>query len=177
MKGPLAVAVIALGWALLAYPVLGGVSGLQDLLVALVAGLSLGAALATRRWLLVTGWGAGFLWLYLVAIGLADAPPPPVAPLAGVALLLVVELFDRFVAADAAGPGMDPLGPRQMRSILLIGVAGAGGGSVVLLAAGLIGTTGPLPLAIAGLSALAATAGVVLLSGGGADAEERTSQT
>jgi hypothetical protein len=114
----------------------------------------------------MAGWGTALVILYVIAAQAGDGPPRLAAPLVGVAVYLLLELFDRFLAAVAAGPEMDPLGPRQLRTIARSALIGCASALVVLVAENLISTTGPLPLALAGLCALAAAAAVILLSTG-----------
>jgi hypothetical protein len=174
VTGSLAFACGSVGVALIAYPlVLVGLDPVAGCAAALSL-VALFGAIRSKRWLLLGGCGTALLVAYLVAV----RSPTPLrglpSALVGTGVLILVELFDRLCAA-AASEGTGVLDARHGLETAFTVAAGLAAALVVLLAGGLLSAVGPIALAVAGGSALAATATVVVLSGRDHELEEEPS--
>jgi hypothetical protein len=125
----------------------------------------LGLAIYSRRWLALCGWGLAIVAFYLRVLEGPAAPPPVAAVLIGVAVLVVIELFDRYVlwassVAEATISG-------EIMGHVLAGVGiGASASVIVMVAAEILTTDGVAPLALAGACGLAAAAAIVISATG-----------
>ena len=164
MSRALAILTLVLGGALTAYPVTHSSSGTTMAVMALVVAGLLVAAVWTRRWLILCMWAAGVVSTYAAAVARPDPPPRWAAAIAGVALLLVIELFER--RALAAGTGVTMVPRDALRRMSLVAAAGGVTAAFVIAADGLLETSGVLALAIAGAAGLAAAAALVVLARG-----------
>jgi hypothetical protein len=154
-----------LGGALILYlATLPAGAGEQQIFAA-AAVVSLGAAIYFRRWLLLSLWGLAIATFYVRALEGPGRPPPVAAVVIGVAVLVVIELFDRYVlwarAVEEATISGETLGH------VLAAVAIGGAASVIVMAAAeILKTDGVAPLAVAGACGLAAAAAIVFSATG-----------
>ena len=164
MSRALAILTLVLGGALTLYPVAHSSSGTTMTVTGLVVAALLVAAVQTRRWLVLCMWAAGVVSTYAAAVARPDPPPRWAASIAGVGLLLVIELFER--RALASGTGVTLVPRAALRRMSLVAAAGGVTAAFVVAADGVLETSGVLALALAGAAGLAVAAALVTLATG-----------